>query len=140
MDDQRIELEYSARKKSSLVAYLLYIFLGILGAHRFYLGKYLTGILIPVLLFAGTALGGIGGYITGESPESLVAPFVLLTLGFSSIGGYVLFALYDLVTLWKQVEDLNRSTLNQLYNQREPDRSSQQDSSETGEESEAVGS
>lgn len=138
MDDTRIELEYNTRKKSSLIAYLLYIFLGIFGAHRFYLGKYLTGMLMPILLFVGSGMGGIGGYLKGDSPESFAAPFALLTLSFASIGGYIILALYDVATLWKQVEDQNRSTLNQLYSQRESDRPPQQDNSGDGNESEVV--
>ena len=46
-------------KKSRLVAALLCIFLGYLGAHRFYVGKVGTGILW--LLTAG--LGGIGLFV-----------------------------------------------------------------------------
>ncbi len=45
--------------KSKTIAYLLWFFLGILSAHRFYLGKFGTGILYLFTL----QLGGIGRLI-----------------------------------------------------------------------------
>jgi len=45
--------------KSKTIAYLLWFFLGILSAHRFYLGKFGTGILYLLTL----QLGGIGWLI-----------------------------------------------------------------------------
>ena len=46
-------------KKSKMVALLLLIFLGFIGAHRFYVGKIGTGI----IWFLTGALGGIGWFI-----------------------------------------------------------------------------
>lgn len=36
---------YDAKKRSTLIAYLFWFFLGWVGAHRFYIGKHLTGLL-----------------------------------------------------------------------------------------------
>ena len=49
--------------KSTLVAYILWLFsgMGVLGFHRFYLGKPVSGL---VWFFTG-GLGGIGGIIDG---------------------------------------------------------------------------
>lgn len=43
-DDLRARLEYEARRKSVAASYVLWLLLGFLGAHRFYLGKTGTGI------------------------------------------------------------------------------------------------
>ncbi|HZF33358.1 MAG TPA: TM2 domain-containing protein [Candidatus Angelobacter sp.] len=42
-------MRYDANKKSAVVAYLLWFFVGMLGAHRFYLGRIGSGIAILVL-------------------------------------------------------------------------------------------
>lgn len=42
----RAGMLYDANKKSLLVAYLLWWFLGLLGAHRLYLGRIASGILM----------------------------------------------------------------------------------------------
>jgi len=41
--------EYDKKKKSVLIAWLLWFFLGGLGIHRFYLGKTLSGIVLLAL-------------------------------------------------------------------------------------------
>jgi TM2 domain-containing membrane protein YozV len=48
MSDAAAMMRYDANKKSTLVAYLLWWFLGALGGHRFYLGK--TGSAVAMLL------------------------------------------------------------------------------------------
>jgi TM2 domain-containing membrane protein YozV len=69
-ESQRM-MAYDAQKKSVLVAYLLWWFLGSLGAHRFYLGKtgsavamlVITLVSIPAMLvligFVGIAAVGV---------------------------------------------------------------------------------
>lgn len=134
MDDKRIDLEYQIRKKNSFLAYVIYIFFGIFGGHRFYLGKYYTGILMPVLIFGGTIMGSMAGHMTADSREIYAGVFLLLTFSFAFIGGYILFALYDLATLWKQVEDYNRSVLNQVYSQGCTEKSIHQNPPDVGNE------
>jgi TM2 domain-containing membrane protein YozV len=46
--DAQASMQYDANKKSTLVAYLLWFFLGYFGAHRFYLGS--TGPAIAQLI------------------------------------------------------------------------------------------
>ena len=41
-----IAKEYDNRKKSSVIAYILWLFLGIFGVHRFYVGDFFKGILL----------------------------------------------------------------------------------------------
>ena len=50
----RAYAQYDIEKKSLLVAYLLWAFLGYVGAHRFYLGRPISGFMM--LIFAGATL------------------------------------------------------------------------------------
>ncbi|MFM0522093.1 TM2 domain-containing protein [Caballeronia jiangsuensis] len=66
-DVSRQMMMYDAQKKSLVVAFLLWFFLGYLGAHRFYAGKTLSAILQLVLSLIGAALtfAGIGFALLG---------------------------------------------------------------------------
>lgn len=66
-DVSRNMMMYDAQKKSLVVAFLLWFFLGYLGAHRFYAGKTLTAIVQLVLSLIGAALSvaGIGFVVLG---------------------------------------------------------------------------
>lgn len=50
----RASAQYDIEKKSLLVAYLLWAFIGYVGAHRFYLGRPLSGFVM--LLLSGVTL------------------------------------------------------------------------------------
>ena len=46
-------MQYDANKKSALIAYVLWFFLGWLGAHRFYLGRVASGVaMLLISLFS----------------------------------------------------------------------------------------
>ena len=47
--DARAMMMYDAQKKSALIAYLLWWFLGTLGVHRFYLGRVGSGVAMLLL-------------------------------------------------------------------------------------------
>ena len=49
----RTQLQYDARKKSVAAAYILWLFLGSFGAHRFYLGRTGSGAAQLALLLLG---------------------------------------------------------------------------------------
>jgi len=49
-------MRYDANKKSPLVAYLLWFFLGMLGGHRFYLGRIGSAVAILLLTIASWIL------------------------------------------------------------------------------------
>jgi TM2 domain-containing membrane protein YozV len=51
----RVLMLYDANKKTALVAYLLWPFLGCLGAHNFYLGR--TGVAVAQLILSLTVVG-----------------------------------------------------------------------------------
>lgn len=62
--DLYIEQRIANERKSTLVAYLLWFFLGFFGVHRFYLGRWVSGLLMLVLFGIGSALTFIGvGYV-----------------------------------------------------------------------------
>lgn len=61
-------MAFQAKKKSMGVSYAFWIFLGGLGAHRFYNGRTGSGIAMVVLFFVGATLALAG------------APFVILPL------------------------------------------------------------
>jgi TM2 domain-containing membrane protein YozV len=58
-DTQTLML-FEANKKSAGVAYLLWLFFGGIGAHRFYAGKIKTGAVILLLTVLGIATAFIG--------------------------------------------------------------------------------
>jgi TM2 domain-containing membrane protein YozV len=55
-------MQYDAAKKSPVVAYLLWFFLGGLGVHRFYLGRITSGIIMAIVFGLSwvTTIIGIG--------------------------------------------------------------------------------
>lgn len=54
--DTRAALTYDANKKSLLVAYLLWWFLGWAGGHRFYLGSIAGGVMMLILFVVSLLL------------------------------------------------------------------------------------
>jgi TM2 domain-containing membrane protein YozV len=54
-DDARALMLYEANKKTVLAAYLLCLFLGLLGAHNFYLGR--TRVAVAQLILSLTVVG-----------------------------------------------------------------------------------
>ncbi|CAE6703062.1 MULTISPECIES: TM2 domain-containing protein [Paraburkholderia] len=64
-DSTRSMMMYEAQKKSGVVAFLLWLFLGSLGAHRFYLGFTGTAVLQLLLFIFGwtTAFAYIGVFL-----------------------------------------------------------------------------
>ncbi|WP_420342733.1 TM2 domain-containing protein [Paenirhodobacter sp.] len=68
--DLYIEQRISNERRSALVAYLLWFFLGFFGAHRFYLGRWFSGLVMLALFGIGSALAFI---LVGYLPLALVA-------------------------------------------------------------------
>jgi TM2 domain-containing membrane protein YozV len=54
-NDARVLMLYEANKKTALVAYILWFFLGLFGAHNFYLGR--TGVAVAQLILSLTIVG-----------------------------------------------------------------------------------
>jgi TM2 domain-containing membrane protein YozV len=54
-NDARVLMLYEANKKTALVAYILWFFLGLFGAHNFYLDR--TGVAVAQLILSLTIIG-----------------------------------------------------------------------------------
>ena len=54
-NDTRVLMLYEANKKTALVAYILWFFLGLFGAHNFYLGR--TGVAVVQLILSLIIVG-----------------------------------------------------------------------------------
>jgi TM2 domain-containing membrane protein YozV len=54
-NDARVLMLYEANKKTALVAYLLWFFLGLFGGHNFYLGR--TGVAVTQLILSLILIG-----------------------------------------------------------------------------------
>jgi TM2 domain-containing membrane protein YozV len=54
-NDTRVLMLYEANKKTALVAYILWFFLGLFGAHNFYLGR--TGVAVAQLILSLIIVG-----------------------------------------------------------------------------------
>jgi len=96
MSDTRKMMEFEAQRKSPLAAYLLWIFAGLLGAHRLYMGKWATGLhqlllCVPVYIIFWFALGG-SNIIAGAGDSNLASQ------GNAESFGVLAFAL--IITLW----------------------------------------
>jgi len=80
-DDRHAEttrmLRYDAEKKSAIVAYLLLIFVGLLGVHRFYMGAWVSGLVMLGLTVVGFALSVV---IVGYLPLLVVCVWWLVDL------------------------------------------------------------
>jgi TM2 domain-containing membrane protein YozV len=62
--DARAMMRYDANRKSALVAYVLWFFLGYFGVHRFYLGRVGSGLAMLLLgLLSGALTVVLIGYI-----------------------------------------------------------------------------
>ena len=111
-----IETRISNEKKSTLVAYLLWFFLGSLAAHCFYLGKWKTGLLrliLGIVGILGFSIGGIGllastsqQQIEGSTAISSFFGVILLILG--------IWMVVDLFTIPKTIRQ-HQEALRQKY-------------------------
>lgn len=65
VNDARLQMMFQAQKKSTGAAYLLWLFLGGFGAHRFYLGQTGTGAAQLILFIFGwaTLIIGVGLFL-----------------------------------------------------------------------------
>lgn len=70
-----IEQRVANESRSALVAYLLWFFFGMFGAHRFYLGRWVSGLIMLVLFGIGSALAFV---LVGYIPLALVGLWWLI--------------------------------------------------------------
>ena len=118
-----LESEMQKRRKNLVLSYVLLIFLGVLGIHKFYLGKNSQGVKYLVLFIAAWILGagsiifgGIGTLVGGEGGG-------LAAFGISTLFGFIFmvvlwcFLLYDLFTLPSQVDRINEDIEDEIIAQ-----------------------
>lgn len=104
---QIFNAEMQRQQKNVLVSYLLWFFLGWAGAHKFYLGKTLWGIVYLLL--------GVGGYALfwGGFVAAVFSPDAAETAGGASALGIIVSAAWGLLMLWDLI------TLPSQHNKRE---------------------
>lgn len=106
--------EMQRHHRSTLISYLLLIFLGGLGAHKFYLGKVLWGIIYLILSIVGYVLF-FGGFITAMAdPTGVEAGASASALGILASAVIGILLLIDLFTLPLQVKRRNKKIRKQL--------------------------
>jgi len=118
-----LKSEMQKRRKNLVLSYVLLIFLGVLGIHKFYLGKNSQGVKYLVLFIAAWILGagsiifgGIGTLVGGEGGG-------LAAFGISTLFGFIFmvvlwcFLLYDLFTLPSQVDRINEDIEDEIIAQ-----------------------
>ena len=88
MSDANLMMQYDANKKSAGIAYILWLFMGLLGAHRFYLGEKGTGIFMLAITLT-----------------SFVLMFV--SIGFSTIFITIIWAFVDLFLIPRMTRKYN---------------------------------
>lgn len=78
-DEKRLYVEsrISNEKKSALVAYLLWFFLGLFGAHRLYLRRYASGVAQFSLMLIGTLTAPI---LIGYAPLLILSLWWVLDI------------------------------------------------------------
>ena len=91
--DRQADKRFLQGPNDYTVAWALLTFLFAFGAHRFYLGKYWTGLFTLVMSAVGSAL----------------APTGILAIPFGAF--VLLMTLYDYLTLNSQVDELNRRAM-----------------------------
>ena len=95
MDDAKMLLRYDANKKSVGLAYALWLLLGVLGAHRFYAGKVMTGL----MMLAGTV-------------TSFLLSFVMI--GYLTIIPILIWVLVDVFFVGSWIRAFNLELIDRL--------------------------
>jgi len=119
-----LESEMQKRRKNTLLAYVLWIFFGAIGAHQFYLGNTKKGflylglwILTIVCLFISLSTAGLNlsSPITEEiSGDITVFGAIVLFLGGFLALALAFLLLYDLFTIPKQVREADEKEEDKL--------------------------
>lgn len=65
LEKSRLQSDIIYEEKNLVLAYALWFFLGMFGAHRFYLGKIKTGLVYLIVMLLGWALLGIPYILLG---------------------------------------------------------------------------
>lgn len=90
-EELKTALNLAVGKKSAVIAYVLWFFLGLLGAHRFYLGKTFSAIVMLALTLIGylTLAVGIGFIILAIVALWWIIDAVLILLAARKANGKI---------------------------------------------------
>lgn len=107
--------EMQRQHRSTGIGYLLLIFLGVLGVHKFYLGRVFAGIVYALLFIFGWAFMGAGGAVAlfGTS-EEVAAGGGMAFLGSVFLVILSLGLLWDLITLPSQIRSREKRLRQEL--------------------------
>ena len=99
--DTKTLMRYDANKRSAVVAYLLWFFVGYFGAHRFYLNHTVSGVVMLLLFFLSiffTVFGGVGsigmvaaGMVAAGMVGAGMVGLVVGVFGMAILGLWLLF-------------------------------------------------
>lgn len=84
--ESEVLMRFETEKKSFAVGILLWLFLGTLGAHRFYLGREGSAIMIPALLLTSVAFLGVAE--PGTAAEFFGGLGILVTAGWIVVDAF----------------------------------------------------
>ncbi len=105
--------ELDRKRKSTATAYILYLFLGAFGVHKFYLGQPIKGISYIFML-----LGGLSFLATPAlNPSAMTDASTVSSLGAISLLGLGLNMLIDLFTIPRQIKKQEDRVRNDLLTQ-----------------------
>ena len=110
-----LESEMQKRRKSLPLTYVLLIFLGALGVHKFYLGKTKQGLLylvLGVVGFISLLIGEFTGLISFGASGNLLFRFGLVCLAI-----LVILLIVDLFTTPRQVRQANMAAEDKIIDQ-----------------------
>ena len=106
-----MELEYAAHKKSLALAYLAWLFFGVFGAHRFYLGRRKTAFAMLALSVGPVVIGFLMGLFDFGSAD---IEFGLSRVAWAILGVWMLV---DIFLIPGMVEGKNAELIQSLHRQ-----------------------
>lgn len=109
--------ELDRSRRSTPIAYALWFFLGGVGAHNFYIGKVIWGLVYMFLLGTGWIFLISGFIAAGASsdPDVGAAGAGLALLGWLALALLGFLLLWDLVTLPRQIRKREERVRNDLF-------------------------
>ena len=118
-----LRTEIERKRKSSVVAYLLWFFLSWLAMHKFYIGKVKQGMLYLALPWLAVIVAIAGGVLSGQAPgtpadsTTTAASNTALVIAGLAFLASVIWWLVDLFTLHRQVERANEGIEREIIQQ-----------------------
>lgn len=119
-DLEILKIELERKKKSVVLAYLLWFWLSIFGLHKFYLGKIWQGLLYMIGPWV-TIFSIFGGLIASVQPNAQGGGALATSVGGLGLLCFAIWWFVDLFTLHRQTERANEKIEKALLLQIKPD-------------------